>query len=310
MTLPSPAPGTPEFRCAGASLLRDEPPGGTASTVRAFLMLEHPGPWGVDALRDARLPDGLGARLRAAAAGTGVRVLLVRRPGARPSGDARRVFAAYADPHRPWLESGRLGDLRETLDLDWAGLRAGRTTGLPAHEGSLLCVCTHGRHDACCAERGRPVAQALARAHPGETWEVSHIGGDRFAGNLLVLPHGLYYGRLDPQTALAVAGSHLSGHLDLDHLRGRSGHPMPVQWAEIALRRELAETRLDALSLTGRSSADGVTEAVFAVGGPPAAQQYAVRVRTTRGPDVARLTCRAARDNPLPRHELLGIVRR
>ncbi|GAA2139155.1 sucrase ferredoxin [Nocardioides koreensis] len=306
MSHPGPAPGDPGFRCASASLLRDEPVGGTASTVRAFLLLEHPGPWGVDALLDARLPDGLGARLRAAAAEAGVRVLLVRRSGARPTGDDPWIFAAHADPHRPRLEGGRVSDLAEALDLDLAGLRAGRPSGLPAYDGSVLCVCTHGRHDACCAERGRPVARALAQAHPEETWEVSHIGGDRFAGNVLVLPHGLYYGRLDPPSALAVAGSHLTGHLDLDHLRGRSGHPMPVQHAELALRRELAETRLDALTLTARSAADGVTEAVFDVAGA----SYAVRVRTTRGPDVERLTCRAGRDNPVPRHELLGIHRR
>src|SRR4029453_5830608 len=68
-----------------------------------------------------------------------------------------------------------------------------------------------GRHGACCAERGRPVAAALAQAHPEETWEVSHIGGDRFAGNLLVLPNGLYYGRLDPGPALAAPGPPRSG---------------------------------------------------------------------------------------------------
>ncbi|MFC4784483.1 sucrase ferredoxin [Nocardioides sp. MAHUQ-72] len=306
MTGGAPAPGDPDFRCAAASLLRDESVAGTASTVRAFLLLEHPGPWGVDALRDARLPDGLGERLRAAAAEAGVRVLLVRRPGARPGVARPWVFAAFAHPHRPRLEGARVDDLGEVLDLDLAGLRTGRPSGLTAYDGSLLCVCTHGRHDACCAERGRPLARSLAQAHPEETWEVSHIGGDRFAGNLLVLPHGLYYGRLEPQSALAVAGAHLSGELDLDHLRGRSGLPMAVQHAEIALRRDLAETRLDALTLTARSGADGVTEAVFDVAGA----SYAVRVRTTRGPEQARLTCRAGRDNPLPHHELLGIERR
>jgi hypothetical protein len=296
----------PGFRCAAASVLRDEPVAGTASTVRAFLLIEHPGPWGVDALRDARLPEGLGARLRQESAGTGVRVLLVRRPGQRPNGDRPRVFAAHAHPSRPRLEGGPVSDLREVLDLDLAGLRAGRPSGLPAYDGTLFCVCTHGRHDVCCAERGRPVAAALALAHPEETWEVSHIGGDRFAGNMLVLPHGLYYGRLDRPSALAVAGAHLSGHLDLDRLRGRSGHPMPVQAAEIALRRELAESRDDALRLVSRSVDADLTEAVFDVAGA----QYAVRVRSAAGADLQQLTCRASRENPIPRHEVLGIARR
>ena len=156
--------------------------------------------------------------------------------------------------------------MRALLDVDLGALRTDGTLGWPEAPGPVLAVCTHGRHDACCAESGRPVAAALAAAHPEETWEVSHIGGDRFAGNLLVLPHGLYYGRLDQVAALTVAGAHLAGQVDLDHLRGRSGWAMPVQHAEVALRRELGETRLDAVRLV-RTRVDGsTTRAVFRVG--------------------------------------------
>jgi hypothetical protein len=291
-----------DFRCAGASVLRDEPIAGTASTVRAFLLLEFTGAWGVDALRDARLPDGLGDRLRVAAAAARVRVLLARRPDRSGTEDVR-VFAAHAHPVAPWLETTALTDVHDVLDLDLAALGAGRSPGLTRVDGSLFCVCTHGRHDACCAERGRPVAAALETAHPEETWEVTHIGGDRFAANLVVLPHGLYYGRLDPVAALGVAGGHLAGELDLDHLRGRSGLGMPVQAAEIGLRRQLEETRNDAVRFLGATRRDDVTEAHFDVAGTT----YAVRVRTSRG-DTQRLTCQAVRDNPVPVHDLLEVT--
>ena len=111
------------------------------------------------------------------------------------------------------------------LDLDLAALGAGRSPGLtPARRAACsasapTAATTPAAPSA--AGRSRP---ALAAAHPEETWEVSHIGGDRFAGNLLVLPHGLYYGRLDPATALARRRRPRSpASLDLDHLRGRSG---------------------------------------------------------------------------------------
>ena len=123
------------------------------------------------------------------------------------------------------------------------------------------------------------MAAALSAAHPEDTWEVSHIGGDRFAGNLLVLPHGLYYGRLDAPSAVAVAGDHEAGQLDLDHLRGRSGYAMPVQAAEIALRRELGETRDDALRLTRRSATAPTPRRCSTWAAP----SWAVRVRTTPG---------------------------
>ncbi|KQZ70626.1 sucrase ferredoxin [Nocardioides sp. Root151] len=295
----------PAFRCSVASGLRNESAAGTASTVRSFLLIEHAGPWGVDALRDARLPDGLGDAVLRSARTARVRPLLVRRPDRGTHAEGMRVFAAFAHPSRPWVETTVLSDPHDLLELDLAALGAGRSPGLTAYDGTLLCVCTHGRHDACCAERGRPVVRALAAAHPEATWEVSHIGGDRFAGNLLVLPDGLYYGRVEPVSALAIADGHTAGQLDLDHLRGRSSYAMPVQFAEIALRRQLGETRDDAVRLVSRRVDDDVTDAVFTVG----RGQWTVQVRTSPGDDPLQLTCRAARDNPIPQHELLTVTR-
>lgn len=268
--------------------------------MRAFLLVEFPGAWGTDALRDARLPTGVGERLRRAAADAGVRVLLARRHGRKRIAGGVHVVAAHADPVHPWLETGTLDGYDDLADLDLPALRAGTSLGLESSTRSVFGVCTHGRHDACCAERGRPVASALAAAHPEETWEISHIGGDRFAGNLLVLPHGLYYGRLEPASALAVAGSHLAGELELDHLRGRSGLGMAVQAAEIGLRRELGETREAAVAFVSARRQGVVTAARFAVAGTT----YAVQVRTSASAG-ARLTCGATRDDAPPLHEIV-----
>src|SRR3954452_2076303 len=151
------------FRCTVASAERGESMTGTASTVRSFLLVEHPGPWGVDALRDARMPDGVGSELRARAAATRTKVLLIRRPaGASKGAEGIRVFAAYAHHAEPWLETAVLDDLAQVHDLDLEALGAGRTLGLTPHTEPVLAVCTHGRHDPCCAERGRPMAAGLA----------------------------------------------------------------------------------------------------------------------------------------------------
>ncbi|KAA1428388.1 sucrase ferredoxin [Nocardioides antri] len=294
------------FSCAPASVLRDEPLAGTATHVRTWVLLEHSGPWGSDALLDARLPEGLGPALKQQAKAYRAKILLVRRARAKRDPERLNVFVADAHHRHPRVEHGTVTDLREVLDLDLTAFRDGGSTGLAAYDGALFCVCTNGRHDACCAELGRPVAMALDDAHPEEAWEVSHIGGDRFAGNLVVLPEGLYYGRLDPQRAIAVAGAHLAGEVDLDHLRGRSSYPMPVQAAEHHLRRQLGATRIADVQLVKRSADGDVTDATFAVAGGT----YAVRVRTRVDPATAtRLTCKAHRDNPIPSHELLSVER-
>lgn len=298
------APGPKElFRCAAAGEERGESLAGTASTFRAFLLVEHAGPWGIDAMRDARLPDGVGPALKAACVAAGVKPLLMRRPG-RSSPEGCRVFAVFSgDGVRPaFMESAVLERPGDAADLDVAALRAGRSPGLDPHDRPVFGVCTHGRHDACCAERGRPVAAALAAEFPEETWELSHLGGDRFAANLLIAPDGLYYGRLDPESALAVARARLRGEVELDHLRGRSAYPTPVQAAEIALRRELGLVDLDALVLVGRSVDGEETTATFRAG----QATYAVVVRTTRGAPT-RLTCRARRAQPAPVHQVVAV---
>jgi hypothetical protein len=297
------------FRCTTRSLLRDDQLAGTASTVRAFLLVENPGPWGVDALRDNRLPATVKAGLRRAARAARVRVLLIRRHHRRAPREDFHVFAAYADPVSPWAEAATLHRSEDLLSLDLEALGSGRSLGLARHDEPLFCVCTHGRHDACCAERGRPVAAALSAAHPDQAWECSHLGGDRFAANVLVLPDGLYYGRLDAASALTAAGAHRWGRLDLDHLRGRSGLAMSVQSAEIGLRQELAETGLDTVRFVSRhvvgSPSDHVTVARFEVAGAA----YDVEVRTSASAEEYRLTCGATRDNPILSHDVLAIRR-
>lgn len=234
--------GRAEPRCSDAARTRGDALPGTASTVRAWLLLEDPGPWGHQAWRDARLPDNLGPDLLAAAARTRVRPLLIRRPLGRAGslhGTERRVFAAWSRPGEAAMVTTTLTDPRDLLALDLTALGSGRLPHWEPTDEPFFGVCTHGRHDACCAIRGRPVAQALAVAEPEATWEVSHIGGDRFAANLLVLPAGLYFGGLDPGSIGRVVETFRRGEIDLGHFRGRSGWPMPVQVAEDALRHHL-----------------------------------------------------------------------
>jgi hypothetical protein len=291
------------FRCAAASLGRDEPVLGTASTVRAFLLVEHAGSWGTEALVDSRLPEEVKADLRDRSATTGVRTLLIRRHRRTPTGEGLRVFAAYADPAAPWLETTTVPDHDALRGLDLAALGSGRSPGLTRTSEPVFCVCTHGRHDACCAEQGRPTAAALTAAHPEHTWEVSHIGGDRFAANVLVLPDGLYYGRVGVDDAARLGHTHRSGHLDLDRLRGRSGFGFAVQVAEVAVRREVGETRTDAVRLVSARGAASDISVVLAVAGTP----YEIRVRRTETASRQQLTCRALRENRAPVWEVEAV---
>ncbi len=293
MTTPRVSSGA--FRCAAAAERRLDDLAGTATQVTAFLLVEHHGPWGASTPRDSRLPDSVKAHL---STHQNIKVLLARRHHRAHRTPEYTVFLAF--PSRGLLLVSGYEDPEELTSLDLDAVARGEAPDWQEIPGPLFCVCTHGRHDACCAERGRPVAAALTASHPEETWEISHMGGDRFAANMLVLPEGLYYGRMEAGTASQVATLHQQGRVDIGRLRGRSSYPMSVQYAEVALRRHLEEDRLDAVRLVRRQGP--IT--VFRRDG----LDWAVTVRrVTRG--EAQMTCSLERLSPLPVFEVVSISR-
>jgi hypothetical protein len=289
-------------RCADASEARGEPLIGTASVVRSWLLLEHTGPWGRDAFVDARLPEGLARELRARCRASGVRPLLIRRAAGANDGSRVTCFAIRSGPESPLVQRTALERIEDALELDLDALGRGRPLELESHDAALFLVCTHGRHDACCAERGRPLARALASALPDRTWESSHFGGDRFAANVIAFPHGFYFGRVPPGKAENVAGAYLDGRLALDHFRGRSCHPMAVQAAEHELRVSAGLDRVDAVEFEDFISTE---------------EGIAARFRTPQGrfevrlaiedADPAFLTCRSSAEERAPVYRVLSV---
>lgn len=231
-----PAPG-----CATVARTLGESPEGTATPMLSWVLIEHPEAWARDVadrvLREA-LPAPRQRDLAELRRRHGLRPLLVRRPGYRAGLPARRtVLVGSAHAGRRWLEQVELTDLRELADLDLEAVAAGRGgVGTPV-TGAVFGVCTHGTKDMCCATLGRPVAKALADAAPGRVWETTHLGGDRFAGNVLVLPGGFLYGHVTATSAARLAAAADDDRVLPELLRGRTSVGMREQVAEIAVRR-------------------------------------------------------------------------
>ncbi len=157
------------------------------------------------------------------------RVALVRRPGRRPApASGVRYLVADLRPGHEGLRWAHAASVEAIATVDWT-VRAGE--GDP-----VALVCAHGRHDVCCALRGRPAAAALEQRWPGRVWECSHLGGDRFAATLVLLPHGLYYGRVDDASGPAILAAYDRGEVEPTHLRGRTSLPRLAQAAQAAAR--------------------------------------------------------------------------
>lgn len=243
--------------CADAARTEHEPPAGTAPTALGWLCVEQGGAWGRKADRESGLDASVAAHLAGTAEPLPVRLQLIRRPG-RPGVDGeldrgragvRTVLLAHCGAD-PWLERLEVDDVRALLDLDPAVCASPTAPGIgrPVTEPMYL-VCTHAKRDRCCATYGRPIADTLGALHPAQTWEVSHLGGHRFAGNLLVLPHGSLHGGLDVAGAVRVVDLLAAGRVDLASARGRSALPRPAQAAELLARTALGVDRLDAVAV-------------------------------------------------------------
>lgn len=214
----------PENGCAVQADLRRDSLIATAPPAERWLLIESYSAWPRQAL------TSLGAELGEAVSRTcrhlGIRPVLVRRYGRVDRSRGRRWGMVDCGPGRELARWGQLPTDEHLLDV-----LAGNDPGTVTNEPVYL-VCTHGRHDACCAVRGRPVAAVLAAAYPEQTWECSHIGGDRFAANVVVLPHGLFYGHVPPARAVELARQYDEGAVVPDLLRGSGAFVPPVQAAQ------------------------------------------------------------------------------
>ncbi len=267
----------PRRFCSDISTEHGEPLAATASRVDRWILIEHHGAWGRDAIDSSGLPAEIKAHLaERAAALRPAKVLFIRRRE-RKAADGIHVYWGSSAPRGPWLSSAVVEGYEDLLGLDFAD-----PGDSPTHP--LLLVCTHGKHDACCAKHGLPVYEAMRDlVDEGWLWQCSHVGGDRFAGNVVCLPEGVYYGRVGPGDALGLVEEHLAGRVQLDFYRGRSCYSFRVQAAERAVRASSRAVGLDELELRSTSPI------VFRAGGT----EYEVDVAVEHG-DLAQLTCNAA----------------
>jgi hypothetical protein len=162
----------------------------------------------------------------------------------------------------------------------------------------MFLVCTHGNHDKCCAKWGLPVYHAARSIAHGQAWQCSHVGGDRFAGNLLCFPHGIYYGHVMPADVPRLTESYKRGEIDLKHYRGRCCYAKAAQVAEYFARSESGLLLIDDLKL---ESATRGEEWLVRFQGER--KVYEVGLRSRAGA-TEMLTCKAERPNPIPRYEM------
>ena len=236
---------------------RVEPMLATASQVQGWVLVEVRGAWGEDAIHRSALGEHvpvdwkdqlkrrhvravcIRSHLRAQAPNVRLYACGVRRPGRGPAPLWTRDVPSLADV------VAAMDDLR---------LHRDEATGWRRVDHRIILVCTNSRHDQCCANRGRPLIRALRETRwADQVWECSHIGGDRFAANVVVLPDSIYFGRVEPDSVVSLLEMLDAGRIDLDRFRGRTSLSLAEQAVEHFVRHELGVDGLDAVAIEGRA---------------------------------------------------------
>jgi hypothetical protein len=286
--------------CSDRSLERNDPLAGTGGFGERWFLVEIDGSWGQHAFLNSRLDPGLAHDLVHRIEGAGMRPLAIRRVNRRA--DARRAQSSWRwaiVDTRPGLESTRWGSVDDPARLMQVPLDG--STGV-ASDDPVICVCTHARHDQCCAVKGRPVATAMAAAFPDGTWECSHLGGDRFAATLILFPAGLYYGRASVEDAPGLVDRYREGRLDARTFRGRSSSPNVVQAAEAVARTQIEDDSITAFAHRSTASEPGGWRVTLAHGD----QNVVVRLAASMSTPLLT-TCEATVALPVREYELVSV---
>jgi hypothetical protein len=290
--------------CAEEAVERGDPLPGTASRISGWLLVEYGGHWPYEPLDSTVFAGGLRERLAAQLAEVaGSRLFLVKRPGEGRRDQVSVLYGTTPGRFRRF-ELATHGGLGE-LDLV-AMLRDGEGPGDPVGH-PLLLVCAHGVRDRCCAKYGQELCRNLSGLAPdGWVWQTSHVGGDRFAGNLVILPEGLYFGRCDGEAAQRVLTAYERGEIDLDHYRGRSVVHFHQQAVDYFVRRELGLTAIDAIAAIRR--VDGSSED-FAVDVTTDGSTRTVHATVARDEATAptAITCTGPLGQRVPSYRLVSI---
>jgi hypothetical protein len=286
--------------CSDAARARGDDNTATAARVDVWILVELPITWGRDPITEAALPSHVRDTLRQASSEIPRSRVVFIRKRVECLGPTR----VYVVRSAPWTRVTQieLESIDAVESVPFAEIA--KRTSIEGSRPPIVLVCTHGQHDSCCGRRGYPLFDALRHREDLEVWQCSHIGGDRFAANAVVLPWGLYYGPVEPADAGALAESVLRGDILLPAYRGRSSLSRPVQAAETFLRRLTNALSRDAFRFLSRETLDELRLAVRFAGDDGVTHE--VTIEQFASADTAMLTCTAKAPATVPQFRMIA----
>ena len=239
--------------CSELSLNAKEELFATAPRVDIWFLLEYRGAWTDKAFLDSKISEDVKKRIN---------VNLEKIPNSRlqlikrhdNSSDTLKFYVAKSDELESKLYEFDLSSYEDLIGLDLSEILL---NDLYLRREPLFLICTNGAYDKCCGKYGVPVYfEAVKNELDFMVWQTTHLGGHRFAANLLHLPFGIYYGRVTNKDVARVIEDSINTNIHLENYRGRTCYGKDVQSGEYFLRTKTGIREISAFSFNSLKNLD------------------------------------------------------
>jgi hypothetical protein len=229
--------------CAEESLLYQESIIGNALDYRLYFLIEVAPPWEYDEFQSKSIPENLRSlisKMIPEDEDTEVQFLLISNQQFSTEFIKLIIYSKESGLSAGYLKQeiqfNRIEEIAPFIEKYLTD--SSFENQLKKSDTRDVLVCTHGSQDICCARYGNPFyREALATVSQlnmpqVRVWQVSHIGGHRFAPTAIDFPDGRYYGRLDGESFASILTR--SGDIKcLEKIyRGWAIFPRSVQFVE------------------------------------------------------------------------------
>ena len=238
-----------DFFCSQISRQIGEQLIATATIAKNWLLLEYPFPWEGKAFEESNLPSNVKDFLSTILATIPqTRLQMIKKQNTKVT-EGNDFFVGVSQELQPRIYEFHLNAYEDMLTIDIPALFSGDEIYQSfLRPDPLYLVCTNGKRDQCCAKFGFLTYTTMASYVGNSVWQSSHIGGHRFAPNVLCFPHGLSYGRVTDRKVETIIQTYGKGKLYLENYRGRTCYDKSIQAAEYFLYQQGQTRDLDAYS--------------------------------------------------------------
>ncbi len=246
--------------CSGSSINAGERMFGTAPNVNFWILIEYTRQWEEKAFNNCSISKEVKDTIKnLAGMHPKSRIQLIKRSS---KSSKLRLYIAVTKSSENKVFEFALDSYDQilTIDFEKALKNSDHISAKP-----LLLVCTHGSYDKCCGTKGKQLYNNLViKEKDFEVWQTTHLGGHRLASNILLLPDGTYYGRVDEDNYSKLKEHYLKNSLYPQLLRGRCFYSSDEQAAEYFLAMDNNDTEISNFRLVQVSRTDtGQIKTVF-----------------------------------------------